>query len=42
MKFTKILTLLLITIITAQSAKAELLDRIVAVVNDDIILQSEF
>ena len=42
MKFTKILTLLLITVIVSQSAKAELLDRIVAVVNNDIILQSEF
>ncbi len=42
MKFTKLLTLLLITIVASQSAKAELLDRIVAVVNDDIILQSEF
>ncbi len=42
MKFTKILTLILITIIASQSVKAELLDRIVAVVNDDIILQSEF
>ena len=42
MKFTKILTLFLITIIASQSIKAELLDRIVAVVNDDIILQTEF
>ena len=42
MKFTKILTLFLITIIASQSMQAELLDRIVAVVNDDIILQSEF
>ena len=42
MKFTKILTLILITLIASQSVKAELLDRIVAVVNDDIILQSEF
>ena len=42
MKFTKILSLLLITVIASQSAKAELLDRIVAVVNNDIILQSEF
>ena len=42
MKFTKILTLILITLIASQSVKAELLDRIVAVVNDDIILQSEY
>ena len=42
MKFTKILSLLLITVIASQSVKAELLDRIVAVVNNDIILQSEF
>jgi len=42
MKFTKVFALLLITVIATQNAKADLLDRIVAVVNDDIILQSEF
>ena len=42
MKLTKILTILLITVIASQTTKAELLDRIVAVVNDDIILQSEY
>lgn len=42
MKFTKILIALLVTFFANNLIKAELIDRIVAVVNDDIILQSEF
>lgn len=39
---TALLTTLLITVVSLQSAHAALIDRIVAVVNDDIILHSEF
>jgi peptidyl-prolyl cis-trans isomerase SurA len=42
MNIIKTFALVLIVLASSQSIKAELIDRIVAVVNDDIILQSEF
>jgi len=42
MKIFKLIAILFITLIVNRATQAEMLDRIVAIVNDDIILQSEF